>query len=690
MSDNVPSDARARAAQLRSELAKHNKLYFELAEPEITDAAYDGLMLELRRLEELYPQLVTPESPTQRVGSAPLGEFEIVRHRVPMLSLGNAFTVEDVTAFDLRVRKLLGTTDPVAYSAEPKLDGVAISLTYENGRLTRGAMRGDGVEGEDITANLRMVGRSSTGGAIPERLRGNRPPELIEVRGEVFMPVAGFREFQRRAQERGEKVYVNPRNTAAGSLRLQDPALLAQRPLDVFFYGLGATEGFTLPPRHDEVLQQFEAWGLKTSPLTRLVQGVEGCLEYYSSIGKQRPTLEFEIDGVVYKVNDIRAQRTLGDVGRRPRWAVAHKFPAEEALTILRGVEFQVGRTGALTPVARLEPVFVGGTTVSNVTLHNMDEVRRKDVRVGDTVVVRRAGDVIPEIVRVVPERRPPDPGERNVVQLPERCPVCQSAVEKLEGQAVARCMGGLVCGAQRRQALLHFASRRAMDIDGLGSAIVDQLVSLEMVRTPADLYGLTAGQLSGLERMGEKSAANLVSAISKSRDTTLPRFLYALGIPVVGEVTARALAQHFRDIDALMNAEPGEIERVQDVGPVVGASIHKFFREPHNREVVEQLRQRQVTWPRVAAPAATGASPFSGKTAVLTGKLSGITRDEAEKRILALGGKVSGSVSKKTDFVIAGAEAGSKLAKAGQLGVRVVDEDQFLRMLADAETPSA
>jgi len=687
MSATVPSDARARAEALRVELARHNKLYFELAEPEITDAAYDGLMLELRKLEERYPDLVTPDSPTQRVGSAPLGEFEIVRHRVPMLSLGNAFTTEEVTSFDLRVRKLLGTADPVAYSAEPKLDGVAISLTYENGRLTRGAMRGDGVEGEDITANLRRVGRESSGGAsIPDRLRGSILPRLIEVRGEVFMPVAGFREFQRRAQERGERVYVNPRNTAAGSLRLQDAALLAQRPLDVFFYGLGATEGFTLPPRHDQVLQQFEAWGLKTSPLTRLVQGAQGCLEYYATIGKQRPILEFEIDGVVYKVNDLRAQRLLGDVGRRPRWAVAHKFPAEEAQTILRGVEFQVGRTGALTPVARLEPVFVGGTTVSNVTLHNMDEVRRKDVRVGDTVVVRRAGDVIPEVVRVVLEKRPADPDERNVVQLPERCPVCQSAVEKLEGQAVARCVGGLVCGAQRRQALLHFASRRAMDIDGLGSAIVDQLVSREMVHTPADLYGLTAEQLAELERMGEKSAANLVSAIGRSRRTTLPRFLYALGIPVVGEVTARALAQHFKDIDPLMNAEPAEIERVQDVGPIVGASIDKFFREPHNRDVIAQLRARGVVWPAVEAPAATGSSPFTGKTAVLTGTLAAMTRDEAEKRLLALGGKVSGSVSKRTDFVVAGAEAGSKLARAEQLGVRVLDEEQFLKMLADAE----
>lgn len=597
-----------------------------------------------------------------------------------MLSLANAFLEEDVREFDERVRRLLGVqTATIDYSAEPKLDGVAVNLTYENGRMVRGAMRGDGIEGEDITENLKRIR------AVRERLSGSRLPKLIEIRGEVFMPLAGFREFKAaQARERAEKAYVNPRNTAAGSLRLQDPKLVAQRPLDAFFYGIGVVERGEIPGTHIELLKLFNDWGLPTNPLARRVRGVEGCLKYYAEIGGRRTALEYEIDGVVYKVDDLAAQRRLGDVGRRPRWATAHKFPAQEEMTTLRDVQFQVGRTGALTPVARLEPVFVGGATVSNATLHNMDEVRRKDVRIGDTVIVRRAGDVIPEVVKVVLERRPASARE---VRLPAACPECQSAIEQTEDQAVARCTGGLICPAQRKGALLHFAGRTAMNIDGLGSRLVDQLVAAGLVKTPADLYRLSAAQLSELERMGEKSAANLVSELEKSKRTTLPRFLYALGIRDVGEATARALAEHFGDLDPLLDASLGAIERVPDIGPVIAASVQHFFAEPHNREVIKALRAAGVQWPAVSRRASAADSPFAGKTCVLTGTLAAMTREEAQERILALGGKVSGSVSKKTDYVIAGADAGSKLAKAEALGVKVLDEDAFLRLLKRVES---
>jgi DNA ligase (NAD+) len=670
------TDTRARAADLRRRIEHHNYRYYVLDDPEVADAEYDVLMRELQELERRHPELVTPDSPTQRVGAAPAAEFSEVVHRAPMLSLENAFSEEDARDFDRRVRERLAGAAAVEYAAEPKLDGLAVSLTYEAGKFAIGATRGDGATGEDVTRNLRAVR------AVPLQLRGDGHPQVLEARGEVFMPIAGFNRFNAQAETRGEKTYVNPRNAAAGSLRQLDPRLTAERPLDIYFYGVGYVEKGTLPQRHSEILRALRSWGLKTSPEARVVRGIEGCLEYYAQIGAKRASLGYQIDGVVYKVDDLRAQQRLGFVSRAPRWALAHKFAAEEATTLVRAIEFQVGRTGALTPVARLEPVFVGGVTVSNATLHNMDEIARKDVRVGDTVVIRRAGDVIPEIVKVVSERRPAD---TKPVRLPSRCPQCGSAVERIAEQAIARCTGGLYCPAQRKEALRHFASRRALDIEGLGTSLIDQLVNSGIVQTPADLYGLELGQLAGLERMGEKSASNLVDALERSKRTTLPRFLYALGIRDVGEATARALAMHFRDLDPLLQANADDIERVPDVGPVVAASVHRFFQQKHNREVIAALRQRGVHWPRLEAADAAADSPFSGKTWVLTGTLTSLTREQAQERIVALGGKVSGSVSKKTSYVIAGEDAGSKLQKAQALGVTVLNEQQFLELLESA-----
>lgn len=672
----VSTAVRERVAALHAELDRHNYRYYVLADPEVSDAEYDRLLRELQQLEQEYPELVTAESPTQRVGAAPLEQFGVVTHRVPMLSLENAFSAEEVQSFDRRVRERLGEPAEVAYAAEPKLDGLAVSLLYEAGRFVQGATRGDGTAGEEITQNLRTIR------AVPLRLLGEGYPRVLEVRGEVYMPIGGFRRFNAEALARGEKTLVNPRNAAAGSLRQLDPRLTAQRPLDIFFYGVGHVEGGDLPGTHAEVLGTLRGWGLKTSPQARVVRGAQGCLDYYAEIGRERSSLSHQIDGVVYKVDDLRAQRRLGFVSRAPRWAIAHKFPAEEEMTVVRDVEFQVGRTGALTPVARLEPVFVGGVTVSNATLHNMDEVRRKDVRVGDTVIIRRAGDVIPEVVKVVTERRP---ANARLVELPARCPVCGSAVERVEDEAIARCTGGLFCPAQRKEALLHFAARRAMDIDGLGTKVIDQLVDGELVRTPADLYALTEQQLVGLERMGEKSARKLAATIERSKQTTLPRFLFALGIRDVGEATARSLALHFGDLAPLLDAPPERIEAVPDVGPVIAASVHRFFQEPHNRAVIRDLVARGVRWPALEKPGSSGASRIAGHTFVLTGTLAGMTRQDAEQRILALGGKVSGSVSKKTDYVVAGEAAGSKLDKAAQLGITVLDEAEFLQMLQDA-----
>jgi DNA ligase (NAD+) len=663
--------AATRAAKLRVLLDRYNYRYHALDDPEVPDAEYDRLMLELRALETQHPKLLTPDSPTQRVGTTPVAAFGAVKHRLAMLSLDNAFSDDDVRDFDRRIRERLGREEPISYSAEPKLDGLAISARYEQGVFVQGATRGDGETGEDITQNLKTIQ------ALPLKLRADRPPRVLEVRGEVFMPLAGFERFNREALARGEKSFVNPRNAAAGSLRQLDPRMTAARPLDLFIYALGIVEGGKLPARHSETLQALRQWGFKICPQSRVVAGAEGCLDYYGEMGALRPKLPYQIDGVVYKVDDFELQRQLGFVSRAPRWAVAHKFPAEEALTTVRDIEFQVGRTGALTPVARLEPVFVGGVTVSNATLHNMDELTRKDVRVGDTVVIRRAGDVIPEVARVLPERRLAGAAP---VTLPDKCPVCASPVVREADQAVARCTGGRVCAAQRKEEIKHFASRRALDIQGLGDKLVEQLVDRDWVRTPADLFALQPEQLATLERMGDKSAQKLQSAILASKHTSLQRFLYALGIRDVGEATALALAQHFGDIAPLRRAAAEEMQRVPDVGPVVAKHVAAYFNDPDNSAIVDRLLAAGITWP---APAPIDAQmKLSGQTFVLTGTLQALTREAAQEAIVQLGGKVSGSVSKKTHYVVAGADAGSKLKKAQQLGIAVLDEAAFLKLL--------
>jgi DNA ligase (NAD+) len=671
----VTASPAARAAELRTQLAEHDYRYYVLDAPTVPDAEYDRLMVELRTLEAAHPDLITPDSPTQRVAGAASAAFGEVVHRLPMLSIDNAFSDEGVEAFDRRIRERLGRVEELDYVAEPKLDGLAVSVLYRQGQFAQAATRGDGVTGEDVTANVRTIR------AVPQRLSGKAPP-LIEVRGEVFMPLEGFERMNARARERGEKVFVNPRNAAAGSLRQLDPRITAARPLRAFFYGLGVLEGAPLPEGQARLLAWLRELGLPVSPEVRAVRGVAGCLDYYREIGGRRSTLPYQIDGVVYKVDSRADQERLGFVSRAPRWAIAHKFPAEEALTVVKGIEFNVGRTGALTPIARLEPVFVGGVTVSNVTLHNIDEVHRKDVRLGDTVIVRRAGDVIPELVSVLAERRPePEPPP---IELPALCPVCNSRVLRAEGEAVARCTGGFTCRAQRQEALRHFASRRALDIEGLGDKLIEQLVERELVRTPADLYGLGAEELAGLERMGEKSAANLVAAIAKSRVTTLPRLLYALGIREVGEATALALAQHFGTLEALTRASVEEIQAVEDVGPVVAAHVAAFFASDDHIKGIKALRDKGVKWPEVARAPQGAAEPLAGRTFVLTGTLDGMTREEAEEALTARGAKVAGSVSKKTSFVVAGADAGSKLARARELGIPVLDERGLRALLKD------
>jgi DNA ligase (NAD+) len=668
----APRDAQAKAEKLRRAIERHNRLYYNEAAPEISDAEYDRLFQELVKLETDYPGLRSPDSPTQRVGSAPSDAFAEVTHRVPMLSLANAFEDEDVAAFDRRCREGL-EVEEVEYACELKFDGLAVTLAYEDGLFVQGATRGDGATGEDVTANLRTV-RS-----IPLRLESRKPPRLLEVRGEVMMLRRDFEAINRRAQERGEKTFVNPRNAAAGGLRQLDPRLTAQRKLSFFAYGIGAVAGFVPPPTHSRLLDQLAEMGFPVAKDRRTAKGAAGLIEFYRAVGEKRPKLPYDIDGVVYKVNRIADQERLGFVSRAPRWAIAHKFPAEEATTELTDIGVQVGRTGAITPVARLAPVFVGGTTIVNATLHNEDEVRRKDVWRRDTVVVRRAGDVIPEVARVA---KPGPREKRDWFEMPAKCPECGSAVARLEGEAVARCTGGLICPAQRKQALLHFAQRRALDIEGLGDRLVEQLVDAGLVRTPADLYRLGLAKLAALERMADKSAANVVAAIEKSKDTTLARFIYALGIRNVGEVTARDLARHFGKLDAMMDANVDELQEAPDVGPVVAESIAAFIREPHNREVIEQLRAVGVHWKEGERARAPQAGPFAGKIVVLTGTLGTMTRDEAKERIEAAGGKVTGSVSKKTDYVVAGAEAGSKLDRAQELGVRVLDEGEFRALL--------
>ena len=672
------SDIQAQLDSLREQILYHNYRYHVLDDPEVPDAEYDRLVRQLQALEKEHPDLITPDSPTQRVGDAPIAAFGTVQHRLPMLSLDNAFSEDELREFHRRVTQRLDLEDEsedLQYTAEPKLDGAAVSLLYENGKLVRGATRGDGTTGEDITHNVRTID------AVPLALMGHDYPPLLEVRGEVFMPKAGFEAYNDRARAAGEKTFVNPRNAAAGSLRQLDPRLTAERPLDIYVYSVGLVEGADLPGRHSEILDRLQDWGLKTCPERKVVKGVDGCLTFYADIGARRDSLSYEIDGVVYKVDDLRQQRELGFVSRAPRWAIAHKFPAQEELTTVEGVEFQVGRTGAVTPVARLAPVFVGGVTVSNATLHNIDELHRKDVRIGDTVIIRRAGDVIPEVVSVIKSRRPK---KTKRVQLPRKCPICGSAVAREEGEAVARCTGGLYCAAQRAEALKHFVSRRAMDIDGLGSKLIEQLVAVDRVMTPADLFGLSKDELIELERMGEKSADNLIEAIERSKSTTLSRFLFALGIREVGEATAASLSDHFGKLAAIMEASEDDLVAVPDVGPIVASRIRAFFDEPHNREVIASLQESGVHWVEGEPRPVGQKGPLTGKTFVLTGALSSMTRDEAKARIQEQGGKVTGSVSKKTDFVVYGEKAGSKLKKARDLSVETLDEQALEMLLSD------
>jgi len=676
-SGRVPAEAQRRAEDLRAEIGVHNYRYHVLDDPSIPDAEYDKLLQELQKLEANYPALITPESPTQRVGASPVAGFEQVTHELPMLSLDNAFSDASVRDFDQRVRDRLDIEGPVVYAVEPKLDGTAISIMYEFGKFVRAATRGDGTTGEDVTHNVRTIK------SVPLQLRGDGYPDALEARGEIYMPRAGFEALNRRARDAGEKTFVNPRNAAAGSLRQLDPRLTATRPLDFFVYSLGIMRGGDMPKCHSESLKLLRSWGLRVCPESAVVAGADGCLAYYEEIGARRDQLAYDIDGVVYKVNDFDLQQRLGFVSRAPRWAIAHKFPAQEQLTTVQGIEWQVGRTGAVTPVARLKPVFVGGVTVSNATLHNFDELRRKDVRVGDTVIVRRAGDVIPEVAGVIMERR--RKGTRRP-KLPSACPICGSDVIRADNEAVARCSGGLFCSAQRIEAIKHFASRRALDIEGLGSKLVEQLVEQDLVRTPDDLYRLNTEQLAGLERMGEKSAANLVASLKKSRQTTFARFLYALGIREVGEATALNLAQYFRSVDPLVAATDEDLQNVPDVGPVVAAHVSAFFRQDHNLEVIRALLDLGVHWPAPEAPASSdsGGLAFEGMTVVLTGTLQSMPRGDAKARIQALGGKVAGSVSKNTDLVVAGEKAGSKLKVAQDLGVKILTEEGFLAKLAD------
>ncbi|WP_455268799.1 NAD-dependent DNA ligase LigA [Rahnella aceris] len=665
-------------SQLRTQLRHHEYQYHVLDAPEVPDAEYDRLMRELRELETAHPELVTADSPTQRVGAAPLSAFEQVRHRVPMLSLDNVFDEESYLAFYKRVQDRPKTAEALTFCCELKLDGLAVSLLYENGELVQAATRGDGTTGENITANVRTIR------AIPLRLHGDNIPERLEVRGEVFMPQAGFEAMNDEARRTGGKVFANPRNAAAGSLRQLDPRITAKRPLTFFCYGVGLLEGGELPRSHFARLQQFKAWGLPVSDRVRLCTGSEEVLAFYRQVEADRPSLGFDIDGVVVKIDSLDIQETLGFVARAPRWATAFKFPAQEQITLVKDVEFQVGRTGAITPVARLEPVLVAGVMVSNATLHNADEIERLGLRIGDTVIVRRAGDVIPQVVGVVLDERPEDARE---VVFPTHCPVCHSDVERVEGEAVARCTAGLICGAQRKEALKHFVSRRALDVDGMGDKIIDQLVEKEYVKTPADLFRLTAGKLTGLDRMGPKSAQNVVRALEKAKETTLARFLYALGIREVGEATAANLAAHYGSVEALKAADIESLKGVQDVGDVVAKHVVNFLSEEHNQQVIDELLSPEINihWPEVQVIVPEEIdSPFAGKTVVLTGSLSILSRDDAKDRLTALGAKVSGSVSKKTDLVIAGEAAGSKLAKAQELGIEVIDEAEMIRLLGE------
>jgi DNA ligase (NAD+) len=668
---STTGDIKKEIESLREQINYHNYRYYVLDSPEIPDSEYDRLLRQLEQLEQAHPELVTPDSPTQRVGAAPLDKFIEIKHEIPMLSLGNAFSEDEVRDFDRRARERLGV-DRIAYSAEPKLDGLAITLMYEDGMLVYAATRGDGYAGEDVTQNVRTID------TVPLKLIGKGYPKVLEVRGEVFMSKAGFRELNERQRKHGEKTFANPRNAAAGSLRQLDSSVTAARPLEMYCYGIGKVEGKALPDRHSKILAALRDWGIRTNPEADVLKGIDACLSYYNSILKRRDKLSYDIDGVVYKVDDVAQQEALGFVSRAPRWAVAHKFPAEEEMTRLLDIDVQVGRTGALTPVARLEPVFVGGVTVTNATLHNEDEIERKDIRIGDTVIIRRAGDVIPEVVAAITSKR--KRGARRF-KMPRKCPVCGSEVLRLEGEAVARCTGGLFCPAQRRNAIRHFASRRAMDIEGLGDKLVELLDEKGLVRDVADLFRLKADDVATLERMGDKSAANLIEALEKAKSTTLPRFIFALGIRQVGEATALALANHFGSLEALRKAGPEELEAVPDVGPVVAESISTFFKQRHNKEVIHKLLKAGVHWPDIKVRPAQ-AQPLAGQTFVLTGTLATMTRDEAKAKLQSLGAKVAGSVSKKTSHVVVGVDAGSKADKAERLGIDMLDEAEFTRLL--------
>lgn len=661
-------------SQLRAQLEEHNHNYYVLDAPSIPDAEYDRLMRELSALEQANPEFQSPDSPSQKVGGAALDKFEQVTHQVPMLSLDNAFSEEEFAAFNRRIKERVMDNKELTFCCEPKLDGLAVSIIYRDGVLVQAATRGDGMVGENITQNVKTIRN------VPLKLRGDDFPAELEVRGEVFMDSAGFAKLNSEAEKRGDKVFVNPRNAAAGSLRQLDSKVTAKRPLMFYAYSTGLVADGQLPEDHYQQLAKLTDWGLPLCPETKLVEGQQAALDYYQDILTRRSSLAYEIDGVVIKVNDKKLQERLGFVARAPRWAIAFKFPAQEEITQLLDVEFQVGRTGAITPVARLEPVFVGGVTVSNATLHNGDEIARLGVKIGDTVIIRRAGDVIPQITQVVLERRPDDAKD---IEFPATCPICDSHVERIEGEAVARCTGGLVCQAQRKQAIKHFASRKALDVDGLGDKIVDQLVDRELIKTPADLFILKQGHFESLERMGPKSAKNLVNALQDAKQTTLAKFLYSLGIREVGEATAQNLANHFLTLEKITQASVDSLTEVSDVGEIVAKHVRGFFSEEHNMAVVNALVEQGIHWPELTAPSAD-AQPLAGLTYVLTGTLSELNRNDAKARLQALGAKVSGSVSAKTDALIAGEKAGSKLTKAQDLGIDVLTEADLIALLSE------
>lgn len=668
--ENTPAQE---VEELRQQLNDHSYRYYVLDQPSIPDVEYDRLYRQLQSLEKQYPQLISPDSPTQRVGDQPLEQFETVQHRLPMLSLNNAFNSDEIRAFEKRLSDRLKRQIKIQFVAEPKLDGLAVSLMYENGVLTQAATRGDGQSGENISQNVKTIA------SIPLHLRGKDYPQVIEVRGEVYMPLSGFKEYNQQARKNGDKELINPRNAAAGSLRQLDSRITAQRPLDIYCYGIGYREGAVEFTSQWQILTQLKSWGFRVNPEIEQVTGVEGIESYYQHLLSIRPKLNYEIDGAVLKVDDLHLQQELGFVAKAPRWAIAYKFPAQEEITILEDVEFQVGRTGAITPVARLKPVFVGGVTVSNATLHNMDEIKRMDVRRGDTVVVYRAGDVIPKVVRVVKERRPK--GSRKI-KLPQHCPICDADIIQIDGEAVARCSGGLACEAQRKQAIKHFASRKAIDIEGLGDKIVEQLVDRKLVSTVADLFQLSLEQIAGLERMAVKSGQNLLDALAKSKTTTLARFVYALGIREVGEATAQALSQHFGSLDAIKAASVDELQQVDDVGPIVAAHVERFFQQPHNLEVIDGLLAAGITWPDISPSTQSEEGPLSGRTYVVTGTLADMSREQAKEKLIQLGAKVSTSVSSKTHAVIVGESPGSKLVKAEKLALEILDEAQFRQLL--------